>query len=113
MPTQKSGGQILTALQHTIPEACQNFSGTWEVCAKIKKHFQLLILMQLSGRTQACLRWNMQYGVNLPSCCQDGPGGQVQVKTDEAKESTRERAKQEQRWSKNQRSRGRAGTVTA
>lgn len=60
MPSQKLKRQVLIALQHAIPEACQNFSDTWEICAKKKKCFQLLIQRQLSGRTRACLRWNTQ-----------------------------------------------------
>lgn len=91
MPSQKSGGQVLTALQHRILESHQNFSGTWEVCAKIKKHFQLLILTQLSEECK--LAWGETRGMVWTYHPVVRYRGLVQIKTDEAKESTNKESK--------------------
>lgn len=109
MPSQKSRAQVLEAL-HTIPEAHQNFSGIQEICANIKNCFQLLILRQLSGRMQACQRRNTQYGVNLPSCCWDGPGTKAEYKSKlmKPREVATERAEQEPRITRTRQGAGRS-----
>lgn len=53
----------------------------------------------------------VKHAASLPSCCQDGPGTMVKYKSKlmKPRKVPTERAKQEQRWNKNQGSWGRAG----